>query len=142
MEVSYRSDLYVAGRDEDGQEVIKVNMKVISVGAEFIKENGLRNLSSNAQSTLQVAEAWSKDQIGQLIKNASQTKGSDLMTLPSVLVGAGSPFTIDIGDPATMGIGDSSGSSYTLGGTISPNGSGGYTIKSELERSIPPNESE
>ena len=43
---------------EDGREMIEIKSKIFSVTQEFVAENDLESITTNARNTLQHAEAW------------------------------------------------------------------------------------
>lgn len=118
---------------DGGQEAVRVDMKVISAGAELIEENDLQSIGGNAQSALQVAEAWRTDQTKKIVESAERLEGSSLLSAPRVIAASGKHFTISMGDAG--------GSGYTLQGTITRAEAGGFTIQSRLERSMTPKRS-
>ena len=124
----------VAVQLPDGQDAIRVDMKVVSAGPEFIDDNGLQSIGGNAQSALQVAEAWRSATADQIVESASQELGSAMMMAPTVLAVPGEPFSIEVRD--------ADGSGYRLNGTFSAGDSGGFRVRSQLDRALPSSDSE
>ncbi len=110
-------------RLEDGSEGVRLDMRVLRGGGRLIEESGLKSLSGNAGSGIQVAEAWSQERVRRIMDRFDVAVFSG----PSVVATAGESFTLRVGE--------GEGSSYSLGGTVSPDGDGGFAIRSDLERS-------
>lgn len=115
-------------RLDDGREGVRLEMRVIQGGTRFVDESGLRSLSANAISGIQVAEGWTGDRLQQFLEGLDQFDGVTVVTGPSVIAVAGEPFSLrrDGAD----------GSSYSIRGIISPNHEGGFAIRSDLQRTL------
>lgn len=66
----------------DGREAIEVKSQVLSVGSEFVQENDLETLVTNARNTLQHAEAWKQDDTDATLASASNAEGADVISPP------------------------------------------------------------
>ena len=88
-------------QDGDGHEAIMLTMKVVSVGDEFIAENGLKSLAANADSMLQVAEAWDSERNAQVMERSIAAEDSGVFSSPSLIVGEGQDFKLSTGQGST-----------------------------------------
>ena len=106
-------------RDESGQDSIRIDSKIIDMGAEDIAATGLDSLATNAKNTLQQAEAWEESDVSNTMETLKKSGSSDRMSGPTIMTRPGSEFTIAIGSKET--------GSYVLKGTAtpSPSSSGG-----------------
>ena len=119
---------------EDGREMIEIKSKIFSVTQEFVAENDLESITTNARNTLQHAEAWNSAAVTETLTSASTSEGANITSSPTIIAPPSSPFKIMMGH--------TDGQGYSLEGTIEITPDGGFSIESRIERQEEPNKSE
>lgn len=109
----------------DGTEGIEIQSKVITSGADFVNENGLESLATNAKNTLQHGESWTDEEVRSKITSAFNYKGLELMS-----------FSILVRPSETFGrsITNRDGSQFAIRGKVAKNADGKFSIQSRIER--------
>ncbi len=110
---------------EDGAEAIELETKMLSVGSEFVGDNGLDTLATNVRNTLQHAEAWAGEEVSRVVASAANSVGNELVAMPKVLVNSGQEFSFSMGEPDFP--------TFSLEGSINRK-DGAFLIESRLVR--------
>ncbi|MEO0794245.1 MAG: hypothetical protein AAFX93_03730 [Verrucomicrobiota bacterium] len=111
----------------DGQEAIAMDAHVLVLNQDFIEENNMRSIATNARNTLQHAEAWTIDEATAAWSAAEGHDGANLLSAPSILSLPGSDASVSIAQ------GDG-GPSYTLDINATPTLEGGFALRSRIVR--------
>lgn len=82
----------------DGQDMIKIEGRYLSLTDDAGKAVGLDSLATNAANTLQHGEVWVPAEEESVFTQLSGTAGTDVVTYPSLSVRPGSSGTISVGD--------------------------------------------
>ncbi len=71
-------------RDASGQDSIRIDSKIIDMGAEDIAATGLYSLATNAKNTLQHAEAWEESDVSNTMETLEKSGRCDRMSGPTI----------------------------------------------------------
>ena len=82
----------------DGQDMVKIEGRYLSLTDDAGKAVGLDSLATNAANTLQHGEVWVPAEEESVFAQLAGTAGTDILTYPSLSVRPGSSGTISVGD--------------------------------------------
>lgn len=82
----------------DGQDMIKIEGRYLSLTDDAGKTVGLDSLATNAANTLQHGEVWVPAEEESVFAQLAGTAGTDIVTYPSLSVRPGGSGTISVGD--------------------------------------------
>ena len=116
---------------EDGRELIQLRSRVLAVGPEFAKSSGMDSLATPAPNTEDSSEAWSQADTLATLRSASESQGAAIMNSPNISITSGETFGLNFGNQ-NLG-----GASYSIGGTVTRNNTGGFSIEANTERTPP-----
>jgi len=110
----------------NGEEAVKLEAKFVELSPDFIDENEMGSIATNAKNTLQHAEAWMSEDAGDVLEAAGGDDGSQVMSAPNLVVNYGESGTHEIK-------GEESGLSFFA--KVEKSGEDGFSIEARLERS-------
>jgi hypothetical protein len=82
----------------DGEPMVKVEGRLLSLTDEAGKTVGLDNLSTNAANTLQHGEVWVADEQTEVLALLAAENGTSLMTMPRITLKSGASGMLEVGD--------------------------------------------
>jgi hypothetical protein len=112
--------------ESPGTDQIVIEARSMVVDDAFVQSSGLETLATNVRNTLQHAETWTGDDVFNTFKSASETKGVDMSSTPTVTTRPNEVFKVEMLD--------ADGKGYTLRGEAGFLADGSFAVKARTQR--------